>query len=144
MNSTQPWDVQGITGVHGFLKKVWKLFQLANGKFSIEDQPSKRNKNYSHSTIKKVKEDLDRFSFNTPVSAFMICVNDLLAVKCTNREVLTNLCLLPVFLRPSYKRRTVDAFGKHKIALQMKNFLSLKKSIWLKKIINIPFLSMEK
>ena len=90
----KPWDVQGITGVYGFLKKVWKLFQLQAGESFSEDQPSKKEQKIIHSTIKKVQEDLDRYSFNTPVSALMICVNELTTIKCKNKEVLSNLCLL--------------------------------------------------
>lgn len=90
----KPWDTQGITGVHGFLKKLWRLFHDDNG-FNVSDEaPSSEELKSLHKTIKKVKEDMDRFSFNTPVSAFMICVNELTALKCNKRENLEPLLII--------------------------------------------------
>lgn len=92
----KPWDTQGITGVHNFLKKFWKLFHGGNnGAFLLDDgEPSDEALTSLHKTIKKVKEDIERYSFNTPVSAFMICVNELTAQKCNNRTILQDLCIL--------------------------------------------------
>ena len=90
----KPWDTQGITGVHGFLKKLWRLYHDDNG-FNVSDEaPSNEDLKSLHKTIKKVKEDIERFSFNTPVSAFMICVNELTALKCNNREILESLLII--------------------------------------------------
>ena len=90
----KPWDVQGITGVHGFLKKLWRLFHDDNG-FNISDEdPTKEELKSLHKTIKKVKEDIDRYAFNTPVSTFMICVNELTALKCKKRAILSDLCII--------------------------------------------------
>jgi|TARA_R110000782_G_scaffold267159_1_gene362285 leucyl-tRNA synthetase len=90
----KPWDTQGITGVHGFLKKLWRLYHDDNG-FNVSDEtPSNEEFKSLHKTIKKVKEDIERFSFNTPVSAFMICVNELTALKCNKREVLEPLLII--------------------------------------------------
>ncbi|MBW6481964.1 MAG: leucine--tRNA ligase [Vicingaceae bacterium] len=90
----KPWDTQGITGVHGFLKKLWRLFHDDNG-FNVSDEtPSNEELKSLHKTIKKVKEDIERFSFNTPVSAFMICVNELTALKCNKREILEPLLIV--------------------------------------------------
>lgn len=90
----KPWDTQGITGVHGFLKKLWRLYHDDNG-FNISDEaPSNEALKSLHKTIKKVKEDIERFSFNTPVSAFMICVNELTALKCNKREILEPLLII--------------------------------------------------
>ena len=90
----KPWDTQGITGVHGFLKKLWRLYHDDNG-FNVSDEtPTNEELKSLHKTIKKVKEDIERFSFNTPVSAFMICVNELTALKCNKREVLEPLLII--------------------------------------------------
>ncbi|MGE0561303.1 MAG: leucine--tRNA ligase [Flavobacteriales bacterium] len=90
----KPWDTQGINGVHGFLKKLWRLFHDDNG-FNVSDEaPTKEELKSLHKTIKKVKEDIERFSFNTPVSAYMICVNELTALKCNKRAILQDLCII--------------------------------------------------
>ncbi|MDB4710685.1 leucine--tRNA ligase [Flavobacteriales bacterium] len=90
----KPWDVQGITGVNGFLKKVWRLFHDGEHFKVSNSQPTKEELKILHKTIKKIKEDIDRYSFNTPVSAFMICVNELTALKCNKIEILSELCII--------------------------------------------------
>ena len=90
----KPWDTQGITGVYGFMKKFWKLFHDENGVNVSNEKPVKEENKSIHKTIKKVTEDLNRYSFNTPVSTFMICVNELTALKCNKIEILKDLCLI--------------------------------------------------
>jgi leucyl-tRNA synthetase len=94
LEQSKPWETKGITGVHGFLKKYWRLFHL-NGNFEVNDvEPSKDALKTLHKTIKKLRDDLDRFSFNTGVSSFMICVNELTDQKCNNRHILEQLTIL--------------------------------------------------
>jgi leucyl-tRNA synthetase len=94
LEQTKPWDTKGITGVHGFLKKYWRLFH-SNGNFEVStNEPSKESLKSLHKTIKKLRDDLDRFSFNTGVSSFMICVNELTEQKCNNRHILEQLTIL--------------------------------------------------
>ena len=94
LEQSKPWDTKGITGVHGFLKKYWRLFHL-NGQFEVEDNPpSPAALKTLHKTIKKLTDDLERFSFNTGVSSFMICVNELTEQKCNNRHILEQLTML--------------------------------------------------
>ncbi|TXB64320.1 leucine--tRNA ligase [Vicingus serpentipes] len=94
LEQAKPWDTQGITGVNGFLKKLWRLVHDDNG-FNISDEePTKEELKSLHKTIKKVKEDIERFSFNTPVSTFMICVNELTALKCNKRAIISDLCII--------------------------------------------------
>ena len=94
LEQAKPWNTAGITGVHNFLKKLWKLyhngeqFEVSDTKASLESLKS------LHKTIKKVTEDIENFSFNTSVSTFMICVNELTAQKCKSREVLEPLAVL--------------------------------------------------
>jgi leucyl-tRNA synthetase len=90
----KPWDTQGITGVHGFLKKLWRLFHDDNGFVVSNETPTNEELKSLHKTIKKVKEDIERFSFNTPVSAYMICVNELTAQKCNKRAILEPLLII--------------------------------------------------
>ena len=94
LEQSKPWDTKGITGVHGFLKKYWRLFHL-NGQFEVEDNPPRPAALKTlHKTIKKLTDDLERFSFNTGVSSFMICVNELTEQKCNNRHILEQLTML--------------------------------------------------
>ncbi|GAA4308411.1 leucine--tRNA ligase [Pontixanthobacter gangjinensis] len=94
LDQAKPWNTAGITGVHNFLKKLWKLYH--NGEeFSVsDDKASADSLKTLHKTIKKVTEDIEDFSFNTSVSTFMICVNELTAQKCNSREVLEPLAVL--------------------------------------------------
>ncbi|MBI3518568.1 MAG: leucine--tRNA ligase [Bacteroidetes bacterium] len=97
LEQSKPWNTNGITGVHGFLKKLWKLF-YGTGTFAVsDDEPTKGELKTLHKTIKKITEDIERFSFNTSISNFMICVNELTDAKCNKRAVLEPLliCLSP-------------------------------------------------
>src|SRR5690606_4063176 len=95
----KPWNTAGITGVHGFLKKLWKLYhQGENGTFYVSSSPPPEGLGEAfktlHKTIKKVEEDIENFSFNTSVSTFMIACNELTAQKCTSRDILEPLLIL--------------------------------------------------
>ena len=97
LEQSKPWNTNGITGVHGFLKKLWKLF-YGTGIFAVSnDEPTKGELKTLHKTIKKITEDIERFSFNTSISNFMICVNELTDAKCNKRAILEPLlvCLSP-------------------------------------------------
>ncbi|MGB7842011.1 MAG: leucine--tRNA ligase [Salinimicrobium sp.] len=94
LEQAKPWNTAGITGVHSFLKKLWKLYHN-NEEFAVsDDKASAESLKSLHKTIKKVTEDIENFSFNTSVSTFMICVNELTAQKCNSREVLEPLAVL--------------------------------------------------
>ncbi len=95
LEQSKPWDTKGINGVHNFLRKMWRLFHNENNEVSLDmGEPSKDALKTLHKTIKKVGDDLDRFSFNTGVSNFMICVNELTDQKCNNKHVLEQLTIL--------------------------------------------------
>ena len=90
----KPWNTNGIDGVYKFLRKYWNLAHQG-GAFNVsEDKPSAESLKTLHKTIKKVAEDIENLSLNTSVSAFMICVNELTAQKCNNRQVIENLTLI--------------------------------------------------
>lgn len=94
LEQAKPWNTAGITGVHGFLKKLWKLYVGENGVNVNNAEPTKDNLKTLHKTIKKVQEDIENFSFNTSVSTFMIAVNELTQQKCTSKTVLEPLLVL--------------------------------------------------
>jgi leucyl-tRNA synthetase len=90
----KPWDVKGINGVNNFLKKLWRLAHQGGTFNVVEGEPSAESLKSLHKTIKKVTEDLERYSFNTVVSTLMICVNELTEQKCNNRKIMTDLVVL--------------------------------------------------
>ncbi|WP_282635654.1 leucine--tRNA ligase [Sphingobacterium thalpophilum] len=95
LEQAKPWNTNGIEGVYKFLRKVWRLFHDAEGHFTVSDEePSKAEFKALHKIIKKVEEDIERFSFNTSVSAFMICVNELTDLKCNKRQILEQLIVV--------------------------------------------------
>ncbi|WP_046756336.1 leucine--tRNA ligase [Kordia jejudonensis] len=94
LEQAKPWNTAGITGVFSFLKKLWKLYIADEGPRVTETEPTKDNLKTLHKTIKKVQYDIENFSFNTSVSTFMICVNELSVQKCTSREILEPLTIL--------------------------------------------------
>src|SRR5690606_1207941 len=94
LEQAKPWNTAGITGVHGFLKKLWKLYFDDNGLRVTDQQASSESLKTLHKTIRKVEEDIENFSFNTSVATFMICVNELSAQKCSNRAILEPLAIL--------------------------------------------------
>ncbi len=94
LEQAKPWNTAGITGVHGFLKKLWKLYHSKGEFFVSDDEPTAEEYKTLHKTIKKVDEDIASFSFNTSVSSFMIAVNELTAFQCNKRAILEPLILL--------------------------------------------------
>ncbi|MCL2168009.1 MAG: leucine--tRNA ligase [Lentimicrobiaceae bacterium] len=91
----KPWDTNGIEGVSRFIRKFWRLFHDANNEWNIcEAEPSPDEYKILHRTIQKIENDNERFSFNTAVSAFMICVNELSDNKCNKRKILEPLTIL--------------------------------------------------
>jgi leucyl-tRNA synthetase len=95
LEQAKPWDTKGINGVHNFLRKFWRLFHDANNNFVVSDGlADKTSLKTLHKTIKKIQDDLERYSFNTAVSNFMIATNELTEQKCNNREVLSQLLIL--------------------------------------------------
>ena len=92
---SKPWDTKGIDGVSRFLRKLWKLFYDENGNWLVRDEAATNEElKILHKTIKKVEDDMEKLSYNTSVSAFMICVNSLTDLKCNKKEVLKDLLLI--------------------------------------------------
>ncbi|MGO1869420.1 MAG: leucine--tRNA ligase, partial [Sphingobacterium sp.] len=95
LEQSKPWNTNGIEGVYKFLRKVWRLFHNTEGEFQISDEdPTKAELKALHKIINKIEEDIERFSFNTSVSAFMICVNELTDLKTDKRAILEDLLVV--------------------------------------------------
>ena len=95
LEQDKPWDTNGIEGVFRFLKKFWKLYFDEENNLSLSDEsPNEKELKSLHKAIKKVTSDIERFSFNTGVSAFMICVNELSDLKCNKKQILEPLAIL--------------------------------------------------
>lgn len=94
LEQAKPWNTAGITGVSGFLKKLWRLYFDDNGLMVSDEEPTAEMYKSLHKTIKKVTDDIEHFSFNTSVSQFMICVNELSTMKCNHRKILEPLAVL--------------------------------------------------
>ncbi len=95
IEQAKPWDTNGIEGVFRFIRKLWRLYHGKNNEWYVADDPATdQEKKVLHKTIKKVGEDIEKFSFNTAVSTFMICVNELGDLGCNKREILEPLAVM--------------------------------------------------
>ena len=95
IEQAKPWDTNGIEGVFRFIRKLWRLYHNEKNEFLVSDEPATKTElKLLHQTIKKITDDIERFSFNTSVSTFMICVNELGNLKCNKREILNQLTIL--------------------------------------------------
>ena len=111
LEQSKPWNTAGITGVSGFLKKLWRLYFDDNGSVIVNDEPTVDMYKSLHKTIKKVTEDIENFSFNTSVSQFMICVNELQQLKCNHRAILEPLAVLVSPYAPHIAEELWSALG---------------------------------
>lgn len=124
---SKPWDTKGIEGVHRFLKKLWRLFFLPDealaksgddqkGKLVTEEKATNEELKVLHRTIKKIEEDTERFSYNTAVSAFMVCVNELTDLKCHKREILEPLLILLAPYAPHIAEELYHQLGSSQVS----------------------------
>ena len=112
LEQSKPWDTNGIDGVHRFLKRLWGLFYDREGNLLVSDEPATAEELKSlHKTIKKVEYDIEHFSFNTSVSAFMICINELSGLKCSKRAVLEPLIITLAPFAPHMAEELYHALG---------------------------------
>ena len=111
LEQAKPWNTAGITGVYGFLKKLWRLYFDDNGLIVTNDEPTADMYKSLHKTIKKVTEDIENFSFNTSVSQFMICVNELSQQKCHHRAILEPLAVIVSPYAPHIAEELWSALG---------------------------------
>ena len=111
LEQSKPWDTNGIDGVSRFIKKMWNLFYRDNNFVVEETEPTKEALKSLHKLIKKVTSDIENFSYNTSISAFMICVNELTSMKCTSRAILEKLVVLVAPFAPHVAEELWHAVG---------------------------------
>ncbi|MEG2573350.1 MAG: class I tRNA ligase family protein, partial [Bacteroides sp.] len=112
LEQSKPWDTNGIDGVNRFIKKFWGLFYNKAGEYAVKDESATKDELKSlHKLIKKVSADIEAFSYNTSVSAFMICINELTSLKCNKKEVLEQLTVLLAPFAPHISEELWEALG---------------------------------
>ena len=111
LEQSKPWDTNGIDGVHRFLKKLWGLFFKEGNLLLTNEQPSADELKTLHKTIKKITFDIENFSYNTSVSAFMICVNELFTLKCSKKAILESLTVLLAPFAPHIAEELYHVLG---------------------------------
>ena len=111
VEQSKPWDTNGIDGVNRFIKKLWNLFYKGDQLLVNDEKPSAESLKAIHKLIKKVTADIENFSYNTSVSAFMICVNELSSQNCHSREVLSDLVVLIAPFAPHVAEELWHALG---------------------------------
>ena len=135
----KPWDTKGINGVHNFLRKLWRLMHNEEGQIAYTtDAPSKESLKTLHKTIKKVSDDLDRFSFNTGVSNFMICVNELTDQKCTSKEIFQELVILLSPYAPHITEELWEKLGNEKGTISYAKFPTFDESVLVEANFEYP------
>lgn len=120
---SKPWNTQGIDGVYKFLRRFWNLFHDKNGNFVVsEEAGTKEELKVLHKTLKKVAHDIENFSFNTTVSEFMICSNELSSLKCNKRSILEPLCIALSPYAPHITEELWQLLG-HTTSIQFEQFV---------------------
>ncbi len=120
IEQSKPWDTRGISGVYSFLKRFWSLFFEDDKLTLTEDIPSEESLKSLHKTIKKITEDIEKLSLNTCISSFMICVNELSALKCNNRIILEQLLVLISPFAPHFAEELWSQIGNKKSIIDEK------------------------
>jgi leucyl-tRNA synthetase len=139
LEQSKPWDTKGINGVHNFLRKTWRLFHDQDNNLVLSDEaPTKEALKSLHRTIKKLEDDLERFSFNTGVSNFMICVNELGEQKCNNKQILKDLVILLSSYAPHICEELWVKLGNEPGSLSYANFPAFDPSHLIEATVSYP------
>ena len=134
----KPWDTKGINGVHNFIRKFWRLVHDDENNFLVsDDKPTQENYKTLHKTIKKVEEEINRHSFNTVVSTFMICVNELTEQKCSSREIVSDFTILLSSYAPHISEEIWNKLG-NEISVTIAEFPQFNESYLVEDQINYP------
>ncbi len=136
----KPWNTNSISGSHNFLKKVWRLFfdEVTQQCKVTDEAPKPEELKVLHTAIRKVQDDLDRFSFNTVVSTLMICVNDLTQLKCSKKAVLKELVILLSPYAPHIAEELWTVLGEEAGTLSYANFPAFNASFLVEDSFNYP------
>ncbi len=138
VEQSKPWDTNGIDGVHKFLRKLWRLFsQEPQGWITNGEDPTAAELKVLHRTIKKIEDDIQRFSFNTAVSSFMICVNDLTDLNCHKKVILEPLLILLAPFAPHFSEELWNLCG-HPDSISEAHWPELNNSYLVEDTIEYP------
>jgi leucyl-tRNA synthetase len=138
IEQAKPWDTKGIDGVFKFLRKLWDLFFDTNGNFKVSDEVANKDELKTlHTCIKKVTDDIERFSFNTCVSGFMICVNELRSLNCNKRSVLEPLVKLIAPFAPHIAEELWHRLG-HEGSVCLADYPSFDESYLVSDMVTYP------
>jgi leucyl-tRNA synthetase len=113
IEQSKPWDTKGIEGVHRFLRKLWRLFFNEENRVWNNEEPDLKEWKVLHKTIRKVESDTEGFSFNTAVSAFMVCVNELTDLQCRKKSILEPLLVMLAPYAPHISEELWHQLGNH-------------------------------
>lgn len=138
LEQSKPWDTKGIEGVFRFMRKLWKLYHDKDNNLNISaEKPTKEEYKSLYKAVKKVKEDIERFSFNTSVSTFMICVNELTDLKCNKREILEPLAILISPFAPFIAEELWSLLG-HQNTISFEKFPEIDESLLVESSFKYP------
>jgi len=135
----KPWNTSGMSGVSGFLKKLWRLFHPEDGALAVTDEaPTPQELKALHKAIRKAGEDIEKFSFNTSVSTFMICVNELTALGCHKRAVLEPLLLIVSPYAPHLAEELWQELGHEAGTISYASFPEFREEYLVEDSVNYP------
>ena len=135
----KPWNTSGLSGVSGFLKKLWRLFHPEDGPLAVTDAaPTPAELKALHKAIRKAAEDIERFSFNTSVSTFMICVNELTALSCHKRAILEPLLLIVSPYAPHLAEELWQELGHAPGTVSHAGFPEFREEYLVEESVNYP------
>jgi leucyl-tRNA synthetase len=138
LEQSKPWDTKGIEGVSRFIRKFWRLYHNVENEFCISNElPTKPELKTLHKTIKKIQEDIEKLSFNTSISAFMICVNELTDLKCNKKAILEPLSILIAPFAPHLAEELWSLLG-HNDTVVYAQFPQLDESILVEDTFSYP------
>ncbi len=138
VEQSKPWDTNGIDGCRRFLKKLWTLYWTRDGELALsEEAPQKEALKSLHKLVKKVTEDIEAFSFNTSVAAFMVCVSELAQQKCTSREVLEGLAITLAPFCPHVCEELWEAMG-HKQSIADAQWVKYNEAYLVESTVKMP------
>lgn len=138
LEQSKPWSTHGIDGVSKFLRRFWHLFHDANGNFNVStNEPSREEYKVLHKTIHKIETDIDHFSFNTSVSEFMICVNELSSLKCNKRAILEPLVIVLSPFAPHISEELWEKLG-HTETILNANYPKFEKEYLVENAFDYP------
>ena len=134
---SKPWNTNGITGVSNFMRKLWRLYHAGDVLNVVDEPATKAELKTLHKTIKKINEDIERFSFNTSVSNFMICVNELTEQKCNKREILEPLAIIIAPYAPHIAEELWNKLG-HSESITYASFPECKEEYLIESSFSYP------